>query len=154
MAANIRKRGKSETLRRHLSTRPRFLSVCPFIRPRGVSSRRPVVLKQPHAASPSPEVMLPRHLISPEWKHSLCLTQLLFTEEVTNGGFFIPGATSSKLILYQTTNSCIPLRMPANQKEAGGGGYWVMQHWNANQSVETFIESVRRQVLFYSLTWL
>ncbi len=150
MAANIRKRGKRKTLRRHLFIHTRFLSVCPFIRPRGVSSRHPGVLKQPHPASPSPEVMLPRHLISPEWKHSLCVTQLLFTEEVTNGGFFIPGATLRKLILYETTNTCIPLQMPATQREAGGGGCWVMQHWNNSQ----LRRSLSHAVLFYSLTGL
>lgn len=66
MAANTQKRGKSESLIRAISPSVLLLSVCAFIRPRGVSCRRSVVLKQSHPAFPSPEVMLPRHLISPE----------------------------------------------------------------------------------------
>lgn len=144
MAANIRKRGKSESPRCHLSILPR-LSVCAFIRPRGISSRHPVVLQQLHSTSPSPEVMLPCHLISPEWKRSLRLTQLLFTEEVTNGGFFIPGAASCKLILYQTTNTCIPLLMPANQREAGrwgGTGCWEMPSRRLRRSLNILCRQV------------
>lgn len=131
MAANTRKRGKSESLRRHISIRPpRCLSVCPFIRPRGVPCCRPqAALKRPHPrlSGPRSHAASSSHLTAMKSAHYVWLSSRSL--EVTNGGvegrwgfiyfFSIPGATSRKLILYRTTNTCIPL---ASGCRSHGGG--------------------------------
>lgn len=65
------------------------------------------------------------------------------------GGRLIPGATSRKLILYQTTNTCIPLRVPATPRKAGGGGCSAEMPSQLRHSLNLY-----RQILFYSLTLL
>lgn len=54
MAANIRRRGKRVSLRRHLSIRPRFFMFVRFVRPRGVSSRPPSGAKAASSRLPEP----------------------------------------------------------------------------------------------------